>query len=64
MEPEPRQYDFPVKLGDNHVVIDSMDYVGDRFECDGNDETAYMHTGAWVAWNHCPFCGAALESAE
>jgi len=48
------QFDYPVDLGNGHLVGVSMDYSGDKFGCDSG---AYMHTGAWPTWDYCPFCG-------
>lgn len=52
------QFDYPVELANDHKAIDTPDYgPEDKFECSGG---AYTHTGAWPAWDYCPFCGDEL----
>jgi len=51
------QFDYPVEISDAHRVVESNGYEGDRFECFTG---AYMNTGAWPAWDFCPFCGGVL----
>jgi len=54
-----KAFDYPVELGDNHTVSDTVDYSGDTFKCGVTD--AYFHTGAWPTFDHCPFCGGYIS---
>jgi len=58
-EREP-QFDYPVTISEGHKAVETVDYGEgkDRFECEPSG--AYTHTGAWPAFDFCPFCGAEL----
>jgi hypothetical protein len=58
MPEDSSQFDYPVDLGDGHASYESVGHSGDKFQCKTG---AYTHTGAWPAFDYCPFCGVELE---